>query len=113
MAVRKKPAGCCEVRAVSPLPDALGRRVVAAMKALADPTRLEILRTVSAQAGPVCACDIVHRFELSQPTISHHLKALRKGGLLTGRRQGLWTFYAPDPKGMALVTDLEQVLGSS
>ena len=82
------------------------------MKALADPTRLEILRIVAGQSGPVCACDIVDRFELSQPTMSHHLKTLRDGGLLTGQRQGLWTFYTPDPKGMALLAGLGQVIGS-
>ena len=84
---------------------------MAAIKALADPTRLEILRVVTAQHGPVCACDIVDRFDLSQPTISHHLKTLREGGLLTGRRQGLWTFYAPDPRGLRLLADLGSVIG--
>jgi len=110
MATRKKPAGCCELKTVRRLPRSFGQQIVAAMKALADPTRLEILRTLAAQTGPVCACDIVDRFDLSQPTISHHLKTLRKGGLLTGRRQGLWTFYAPDPQGMALLADLGRIV---
>lgn len=70
------------------------------LKALADPTRLEILRVVVAQSGPVCACDIVDRFDLSQPTISHHLKILRDAGLLTSRKKGLWSFYSPDPEGL-------------
>jgi ArsR family transcriptional regulator len=111
MATRQKPAVCCELLAIRPLPDVASRQVVAAMKALADPTRLEILRYVCAQTGPVCACDIVSRFDLSQPTISHHLKTLRAGGLVTGKRHGLWTFYAPDRQGLRLLADLGRVIG--
>ena len=70
------------------------------LKALSDPTRMEILRIVAAQPGPVCACDIVDRFKLSQPTISHHLKTLSNAGLLISRRSGLWRFYTPDPDGL-------------
>lgn len=70
---------------------------MAAFKAMADPTRLEILRLVNGQSAPVCVCDIVDAFELSQPTISHHLKVLREAGLLAMTRAGIWTFYAPDP----------------
>ena len=111
MVTRRRPAACCELLPVRPLTEAHSRRVVLAMKALADPTRLEILRFVCAQTGPVCACDVVGRFELSQPTISHHLKTLREGGLLTGKRQGLWTFYAPAADGLRLLTGLGRVLG--
>jgi len=76
------------------------------LKALADPTRLEILRVVAAQSGAVCACDIVDRFDLSQPTISHHLKILRDAGLLASRRNGLWSFYEPDPAGLEVLSGL-------
>jgi len=81
------------------------------LKALADPTRLQILRVVSAQSGPVCACDIVDRFDLSQPTISHHLKVLRDAGLLTSRRKGLWSFYEPDPAGLRGLAELPLLIG--
>lgn len=81
------------------------------LKALADPTRLEILRVIAAQPGPVCACDIVDRFDLSQPTISHHLKALRDAGLLTSRRRGLWRFYEPDPEGLDRLAGLPSLFG--
>jgi ArsR family transcriptional regulator len=80
------------------------------LKAVADPTRLEILRVVNAQSGPVCACDIVERFELSQPTISHHLKILRDAGLLASRKKGLWSFYEPDTEGLAALADLFSVI---
>lgn len=97
MATRTRPEGCCPVRAIRPLPAAEQERWVAAFKALADPTRLEILRLVAAQAGPVCVCDIVDRFDLAQPTISHHLKVLREGGLLRGSKRGIWAFYELEP----------------
>ncbi|MGB5622190.1 MAG: metalloregulator ArsR/SmtB family transcription factor [Gammaproteobacteria bacterium] len=80
------------------------------MKALSDPTRLEILRIVAAQPGPVCACDIVDRFKLSQPTISHHLKTLSKAGLLISRRAGLWSFYTPDPDGLERIDALRSLI---
>lgn len=80
------------------------------LKALSDPTRMEILRIVAAQPGPVCACDIVDRFKLSQPTISHHLKTLSKAGLLIGRRSGLWRFYTPDPDGLDRITELRSLI---
>ena len=80
------------------------------MKALSDPTRLEILRIVAAQPGPVCACDIVDRFKLSQPTISHHLKTLSKAGLLISRRAGLWSFYTPDPDGLERIDGLRSLI---
>jgi ArsR family transcriptional regulator len=72
---------------------------------LADPTRLEILRLVSAQAKPVCVCDIVDHFELSQPTISHHLRVLREAELLEVSRVGIWSFYAPASRGRELLAD--------
>ena len=80
-------------------------RLVAAFKALADPTRLEILRLIAPQTGPVCVCDIVSHFDLAQPTISHHLKVLREGGLLRSSKIGIWAFYEIDPAAEALLAD--------
>ena len=75
--LRARPEGCCPLRPIEPLGRARRGRLVGVFKALADPTRLEILRLVSVQSGATCVCDIVDHFELSQPTISHHLKVLR------------------------------------
>jgi ArsR family transcriptional regulator len=111
MAQRKKPQACCPLVRVRPLSSASRDRLTSTLKALSDPTRLEILRTIAAQAGPVCACDIVDRFDLSQPTISHHLKVLRDSGLLIGTREGLWMFYRPDPKGMAALARMPSIIG--
>ncbi|MCK6480983.1 MAG: metalloregulator ArsR/SmtB family transcription factor [Planctomycetes bacterium] len=77
------------------------RRLVAALKALADPTRLEIFRAVALRPEPVCVCEITARFRVSQPTISYHLKVLRRAGLVTVSRRGVWAYYAPGPGGLA------------
>jgi ArsR family transcriptional regulator len=111
MATRPRPEGCCPVRPVRPLPVSDQERLVAAFKALADPTRLEILRLVAAQAGPVCVCDIVDRFDLAQPTISHHLKVLREAGWLAASKVGIWAFYELDPAGPAALADAAALLG--
>ena len=74
-------------------------RAVAVFKALADATRLQIFSLIAARPGPICVCDIVARFELRQPTISHHLRVLRDAGLVTRSRRGTWSYYAVDPRG--------------
>jgi ArsR family transcriptional regulator len=99
------------MRPIEPLPAGDQERLVHAFKALADPTRLEILRLVSAQEGPTCVCDLVEHFELSQPTISHHLKVLREAELLESSRTGIWSFYAPDPAGAELLREAAALLG--
>ncbi len=81
-------------------------RLLLALKALADGTRLRIFELIAAQDAPVCACDIVDRFDVSQPTIAHHLRTLREAGLITTTRQGVWAYYAVDPAGVARVGDL-------
>jgi len=108
---RSRPEGCCALQPIRALPRRAQERLVSVFKALADPTRLEILRLVGAQQGATCVCDIVDHFALSQPTISHHLKVLREAGLLTTSRVGIWSFYAPDPKGAALLADASETLG--
>ena len=81
--------------------DAERTALAAGFRALGDPTRLEIFHLIASQGEPICVCDIVERFDLSQPTISHHLKTLRDAGLVTVSRQGIWAFYAVDPAGAA------------
>lgn len=63
-------------------------------KALADPVRLRLLSLVAShEGGEACVCDISPSFDLSQPTISHHLKVLRSAGLLGCERRGTWVYY--------------------
>ncbi len=66
------------------------------LAALADPTRMEILREL-AGAPEVCACDFTSCCDVSQPTVSHHLKVLRDAGAVTSERRGNWVFYRIAP----------------
>jgi ArsR family transcriptional regulator len=68
-------------------------RLAAVARALGDPVRLQLTDVLRKHAGKVCVCDLVPLFDLSQPTISHHLKVLRQAGLVGSERQGLWAYY--------------------
>jgi ArsR family transcriptional regulator, arsenate/arsenite/antimonite-responsive transcriptional repressor len=104
VSTKTKPAGCCDIpNEPIPLPATERERLVAMFKALADSTRLDIFRLVAAQEAPICACDVVDRFRVSQPTISHHMKVLRDAGLITVSRRGVWAYYATNPRGLALL----------
>jgi ArsR family transcriptional regulator len=71
--------------------------LAAVFKALADPTRVAIVNRLTA-APEVCVCDLTAAFELSQPTISHHLRLLRDAGLVESERRGTWAFYRLAPE---------------
>ncbi|MGE3273092.1 MAG: ArsR/SmtB family transcription factor [Chloroflexota bacterium] len=75
-------------------------RLVSVFRALGDATRLEVYRLIAAQADPICVCDITARFDVSQPTISHHLKILREAGLVTVSRRGVWAYYSASSDGL-------------
>jgi len=80
-------------------------------KALGDPVRLRLLSRVASHAGgEACVCDLSVGFDLSQPTISHHLKVLREAGLLQCERRGTWVYYWVVPSALA---QLSAVLGST
>jgi ArsR family transcriptional regulator len=68
-------------------------RLAAVAKALGDPVRLQLIDVLRKHAGKVCVCELVPLFDLTQPTISHHLKVLRQAGLVGSERQGLWAYY--------------------
>lgn len=84
--------GCCQ-----PLSDLLPSQTVeplaAALKALADETRLQIVSTLKRAKEPICVCDLTATFDLSQPTISHHMAKLREAGLVSSSRRGIWSHY--------------------
>ena len=62
-------------------------------KALGDPVRLQLVDVLRKHAGKVCVCELVPLFDLSQPTVSHHLKVLREAGIVGSERPGLWAYY--------------------
>lgn len=79
------------------------------LSALADPTRLEILRQLAGSAE-VCACDFTSCCDVSQPTVSHHLKVLRDAGVVTSERRGNWVFYRIAPNLIERLSGIAQTL---
>jgi ArsR family transcriptional regulator len=91
-------AQCCPPLGEHRMPAETAARLAPAFKALGDPVRLQLMSMIaSAPAGEICVCDLTPGFELSGPTISHHLKALREAGLVDAERRGTWVYYRPRP----------------
>lgn len=85
---------CCAPLADEPLDCDWAGDLARLFKALGDPVRLRILSLIASHpGGECCVCDISPAIEVSQPTISHHLKTLRKAGLLNCERRGTWVYY--------------------
>src|SRR5436309_5392915 len=93
------PRLCCGPD-VPPLPRGEAEAVAARFRALGDPTRVAIVNRL-AQAAETCVCDLTAAFDLSQPTISHHLKVLRDAGLVEATRRGTWAYYRVVPDALA------------
>lgn len=86
---------CCSPLLSQPLSAESAERISPLLKALADPVRLRLLSLVAAhEGGEACVCDLNEAFELSQPTISHHLKVLHEAGLVERTKRGTWVYYA-------------------
>ena len=94
---RRAEAACCSPLARPATDDEPTLLAVRRFKALADATRLTILRELVESAEPVCACELGEGVELEQPTVSHHLKVLREAGLVTSERRGTWAYYQLHP----------------
>jgi ArsR family transcriptional regulator, arsenate/arsenite/antimonite-responsive transcriptional repressor len=85
---------CCQPLDREPLTAEAADRVASLLKALADPVRLRLLSLVASHVdGEACVCDLNDAFDLSQPTISHHLKVLHSAGLLDRTKRGVWVYY--------------------
>jgi ArsR family transcriptional regulator, arsenate/arsenite/antimonite-responsive transcriptional repressor len=85
---------CCSPLAREPLSEKEAVQVAPLLKALADPVRLRLMSLVAShEGGEACVCDLNDAFELSQPTISHHLKVLHEVGLLDREKRGVWVYY--------------------
>ncbi|MEO5653123.1 MAG: metalloregulator ArsR/SmtB family transcription factor [Marmoricola sp.] len=98
---------CCTPLAHEPLSPEAAAHVVVMLKAIADPTRLRLLSLVLSHEGAeACVCDLLPYFDLSQPTISHHLKVLHEAGLLDREKRGTWVFYLARPAAMAALANL-------
>ena len=92
---QKRPAGerCCDPVVYPDVERRQAERMAAAAKALGDPVRLQLVDVLRKHAGKVCVCELVPLFDLSQSTVSHHLKVLRDAGIVGSERTGLWAYY--------------------
>jgi ArsR family transcriptional regulator, arsenate/arsenite/antimonite-responsive transcriptional repressor len=104
-AIATLPVLCCGPN-TPPLDPVESESLAARFKALADPTRVAIVNRLA--VGECCVCDLNAAFDLSQPTISHHLKVLRDAGLVESSRSGTWAYYRLVPNA---VRELRQTLG--
>lgn len=86
--------GCCPTLLGAPLDEDQAAELAPVFKALGDPVRLRLLSMIaSREGGEICVCDLTPAFDLSQPTISHHLKLLKQAGLIASERRGTWVYY--------------------
>jgi len=96
---QKRPAGesCCDPVVYPDVKREQAARIAKVAKALGDPVRLQLVDVLLKHAGKVCVCELVPLFDISQPTLSHHLKKLRDAGIVDSERQGLWAYYYVRP----------------
>ncbi len=85
---------CCAPLATPAISDAEAEATATIFRALADPARVRIVNLLASTDGPVCVCEFVPSLELSQPTVSHHLKKLTDAGLLDREQRGKWAYYS-------------------
>jgi ArsR family transcriptional regulator len=99
---QKRAAGerCCEPVAYPDVGREQAARMADVAKALGDPIRLQLVDVLRRHAGKVCVCELVPLFDVSQPTLSHHLKKLREAGIVDSERRGLWAYYYVLPGAM-------------
>lgn len=92
---------CCAPLAAGAMRDDDALELALRLKALADPVRLQLLTLISAaETGEACNCDLASSVQLTDATVSHHLKTLREAGLIVGERRGTWTYYRGVPEAL-------------
>jgi ArsR family transcriptional regulator len=102
---------CCPPLSAQPLSRDQADQIAPLLKALADPVRLRLMSLVASHpGGEACVCDLNDAFDLSQPTISHHLKVLHEAGLLDREKRGVWVYYRARTEALA---NLAALIGSA
>lgn len=103
---------CCAPLAREPMTADQAEQVSGLLKAIADPVRLRLMSLIlSHQGGEACVCDLNDAFDLSQPTISHHLKVLHQAGLLDREKRGTWVYYKAKPEALSAMNTLFATAG--
>lgn len=107
---REAPAGppdCCSPLVREPLTADQAGDLSRLFKALGEPVRLRLLSLIAShEGGEACVCELTGVFDLTGPTISHHLKVLREAGLITGERRGTWIYYRVRPDALQQLSDV-------
>ncbi|WP_028921197.1 ArsR/SmtB family transcription factor [Pseudonocardia acaciae] len=102
LAVLDEAVGCCSPLVCEPLSAEQAVELSRLFKAMGDPVRLRLLSLIAShEGGEACVCDLSGVFDLTGPTISHHLKVLREAGLISGERRGTWVYYRVHPETLA------------
>ncbi|MEN3537510.1 metalloregulator ArsR/SmtB family transcription factor [Microbispora sp. ZYX-F-249] len=100
-------AACCAPLACEPLSESDAAELAPLFKAIADPVRLRLLSLIAChEGGETCVCDLTTAFDLTPPTISHHLKVLKQAGLIDSERRGTWVYYWVEPAVLARMSAL-------
>ena len=100
-------AACCPPLLAEPLSPADADQLATALKAIVDPARLRILSLIQSQPdGEACVCHLTEPLELSQGTVSHHLRVLREAGLVEREQRGSWAYYRVSPESLAALRSL-------
>ena len=112
--VAEDALACCSPLAREPISAHQSQQVASLLKAIAEPARLRLLSLVLSHEGAeACVCDLTPYFDLSQPTISHHLKVLHDSGVLDREKRGTWVFYKARPEAMEALGSLFSTSESS
>jgi ArsR family transcriptional regulator len=99
------PVLCCSPLVREPLSAAQAVELSRVFKAMGDPVRLRLLSLIAShEGGEACVCDLTGVFDVTGPTISHHLKVLREAGLIAGERRGTWVYYRVEPAALRQVS---------
>lgn len=107
-------AGCESPLVREPLSEGDAATLAQVFKALADPVRLRLFSLIAShEGGEACVCDLTPAFDVTQPTISHHLKVLRDAGLIVSERRATWIYYRVRPEALARLSDLLAPAGAA
>jgi ArsR family transcriptional regulator len=113
MAASDDNGSCCAPATRAPLSPERAHELALVLRALGDPVRLRLLSLIASHPdGQVCVCDLTEAFDLTGPTISHHLRVLRTAGLVDSQRRGTWVYYWAVPDTMTLLSQTLQPMAA-
>lgn len=108
LAVLQTPAECC-VPLASEMSDDDALATATVFKALGDPNRVRIVNLLATAGEPVCVCNLTPQLDLSQPTVSFHLKKLVEAGLVEREQRGVWAYYSVNREALGRLETLFRI----